>query len=90
MTKKIAVSLPDDVAERLEGLPNVSAFVADALRHRLRAIDARRQLVDAGFAITDEGIADARARRLAAHAAITDEVREQAEALHARVTGARV
>jgi hypothetical protein len=49
MTKKISVSLPDDVAAFLEQRKNASAFVAEAVRLRMRAIDNRAVLQSAGF-----------------------------------------
>ncbi len=89
MTRKITISLPDDVADQLEGLPNVSAYITDALRQRAIADQSRQMLVDAGFDITAEQIAEARARRLAALATVTDSAREQAEALRALVNDSR-
>lgn len=43
MTRKLSISLPDDLFEELqaEGADNVSAFVAGAIRHQL---DRRRLL----------------------------------------------
>ena len=61
MTKRITVSLPDDVAAYLEHEENASAAVADAVRARMergKAIAAT--LRAAGYNLTDEGIAAAR------------------------------
>ncbi len=57
MTKKITVSLPDDIAERLSHEDNVSAFVAESIRRRILGERVRRQLRDAGINVTEEGIA---------------------------------
>src|SRR5689334_23302056 len=45
MTKKIAISVPDDVAARLEREPNVSAFVTEAVRTRMDAEEVHRKLI---------------------------------------------
>jgi hypothetical protein len=89
MTKKITVSLPDDVAERLESEANVSAFVADAVRRRMGAEQMRRALQNLGFNITDEGLADARREHEEAMAKITPELRREAEELAARIRSGR-
>lgn len=51
MTRKLSISLPDDLFDELqvEGIDNVSAFVAGAIRHQL---DRRRLL---GFVAELEG-----------------------------------
>ena len=36
MTRRITISLPDDVADRLDEAPNASAFIASAVRHTVR------------------------------------------------------
>jgi hypothetical protein len=56
MTKRITVSLPDDVAAYLEGKENASATVTEALRgHMNRAAVTEAMLKAAGFNITEEG-----------------------------------
>jgi hypothetical protein len=58
MTRRITVSLPDDVAEYLDKHPNSSAIVADAVRAQMqRVATTRAMLAAAGFTITDEGVA---------------------------------
>jgi len=58
MTKRITVSLPDDVAEYLAHHPNSSAVVTDAVRAQMdRGSTTRAMLRVAGFNITDEGAA---------------------------------
>jgi hypothetical protein len=89
MTKKITVSLPDDVAERLESEPNVSAFVAEAVRARMGAERMRRALQDLGFNLTDEGMAEARREREEMMAKITPELRREAVELAARIRRGR-
>ena len=58
MTKKIAISVPDDVADRLSAgdIENVSAYVTDAVRRVMRTEQTKRSLRAAGFVIADEGI----------------------------------
>ncbi|GAA1763723.1 hypothetical protein [Luedemannella helvata] len=77
MSKRITVSVPDDVAERLSAEENVSAYVADAVRRRMRHETTRSMLVAAGFALTDEGMARARERLSNGRAAMTPDVLEQ-------------
>jgi hypothetical protein len=58
MTRRITVSLPDDVAEYLDRHPNSSAVVAEAVRARMdRTATTRQMLAAAGFTITEEGVA---------------------------------
>lgn len=56
MTKRVTVSLPDDVAAFLYSAPNASALVADALRaHMNRAAATEVVLRAVGFEVTDAG-----------------------------------
>lgn len=56
MTKRVTVSLPDDIAAYLEQSDNASATVADALREKMdRASTTESMLVAMGFKITPEG-----------------------------------
>ena len=55
MTKKIAVSLPDDVAEYLATQPNASATVAAAVRARMRPARLEEILKALGYEITEDG-----------------------------------
>jgi hypothetical protein len=85
MTKKITVSLPDDIAERLSREPNVSAFVADAIRQRMVGEQVREELRAAGFNITDEDMAEAHAEMERLRKSITPKLRAEAAALYAEV-----
>jgi len=67
---------PDDVAERLSRESNASAYVTEALRDRMERAQTRSLLAEHGFAVTDEGVARARGRRLAA-ATMTPERRAE-------------
>ena len=49
MTRKLTISLPDEIAERLDREKNVSAFVADSIRRRMEAEQSRRVLTQLGF-----------------------------------------
>jgi DNA-binding GntR family transcriptional regulator len=61
MTRRITVSLPDDVAEYLDKHPNSSAIVADAVRARMERVATTRAMLEAaGFRLTPEGQAWAR------------------------------
>jgi post-segregation antitoxin (ccd killing protein) len=62
MSKRVTVNVPDDVAERLSREGNVSAFVTEAVRARMRHETTRAMLEAAGFRFTDEGLAAARRR----------------------------
>lgn len=55
MTKKITVSLPDEVASRLEHEDNVSAFVTEALRRTMRTEQTSQLPATSGIAVTEEG-----------------------------------
>ncbi|MBG6100148.1 MULTISPECIES: hypothetical protein [Micromonospora] len=81
MTKKIAISVPDDVAERLAEESNVSAFITDSVRQRMAGERTRRTLRQVGFQLTDEGLAEAGRKLDEAHAKITPELRSKAAAL---------
>jgi hypothetical protein len=85
MTKKIAISVPDDVAARLEREPNVSAFVTEAIRIRMNAEDVHAKLIALGFDITDEGKARFRAELDAARAKVNPETWREALELQARI-----
>ncbi|MGV9766992.1 hypothetical protein [Micromonospora tulbaghiae] len=89
MTKKIAVSLPDDVAERLAKEPNVSAFVARAVRRQMAGEQTRVVLARAGVTIADEDVDRAHAEMQQLAASITPELREQATKLQSEVLAAR-
>jgi hypothetical protein len=78
MTRRITISVPDDVAEQLQGIParQVSAYVTEALRRRRVSDDMRSALSAAGhrdYPYDPEGAA----RRLSARR-ITADVREAA------------
>jgi Arc/MetJ-type ribon-helix-helix transcriptional regulator len=58
MTKRITVSLPDDVANYLAKYPNSSAVVTEAVRARMKRGEATMAALRAvGFNITEEGVA---------------------------------
>ena len=62
MTRKISVSLPDDVAERLDGKANVSAYVTDALEAQYSREQTERLNLSTGVTATDEERGQARRR----------------------------
>ena len=58
MTKKIAISVPDDVAERLAAgdIENVSAYVTAAVRRQIVTEQLRKDLERSGIRVTQEGV----------------------------------
>ncbi|MEU9743631.1 hypothetical protein AB0E12_31055 [Micromonospora chersina] len=80
--RKLSISVPPDVAERLEREPNASAFLVDAARALMRreALDA--ELAHRGIPVAEEGVSRARAARAAVDVAWSAEryeaVRERA------------
>ena len=62
MTKKLSISVPDDVAETLAAQPNVSAFVTDAVRAHRARVGTQTLLTGAGYTVTSEGAERMRAR----------------------------
>ena len=89
MTRKIAISVPDDVAERLEQEPNVSAYITEAVRRRMAGEQVRRVLAEAGRPVTEEGVARAHARMQALRASVTPDLQQTAERLRAQVASGR-
>jgi hypothetical protein len=71
MTRRITISLPDDVAEYAERAANTSGFIADVLRRRMRADSLRIRWAELGYVVTDEDVERIRAR-LAALSPISD------------------
>ncbi|NES13880.1 MULTISPECIES: hypothetical protein [Micromonospora] len=73
MTRRITISLPDDVAayvERTQG--NTSGFIAGILRRKMRADSLRARWAQLGYLVTDQDVERTRAR-LAAQPPISDE-----------------
>lgn len=62
MTRRFSISLPDDVAAELDQVDNASAYVAEAIRQRRRRENTRQVLTNAGYRVTDEGVAAMRQR----------------------------
>ena len=60
--RRVSVSLPSDVVERLEQEGNASAFVADAVRAHMRREQVTNYLAAAGITITPEGVERMRQR----------------------------
>lgn len=81
MRRRLTISVPSDVAERLNREPNASAYVVQTVRARIRADAVRAELAAAGITVTEAGAARARARRLAVEA---DWPRERRDAARRR------
>jgi hypothetical protein len=62
MTRKLSISLPDDVAEQLDHVENVSAYIADAIRMKNRREATLRMLQEHGHNITEEDLPRIRAK----------------------------
>ena len=77
MTKKITISVPDDVAARLDKVDNVSAYLTALARRDLRRETGLQQLSEAGFEISPEGVDRARARLRAAANRVSDGRRDE-------------
>jgi hypothetical protein len=72
MTRRITISLPDDVAAYAERAGNTSGFIAEVLRRKMRTDSLRARLAELGYAVSDEDVERTRAR-LAALPPISDE-----------------
>jgi hypothetical protein len=70
MTHRMTISLPDDVAARINAEPNASAFIARAVRHLIRGEGLDAMIADDGFVVTAEGRARMREKLNAARAAM--------------------
>lgn len=64
MTRKISISLPDDVASHLDTVANKSAYIAEAVRRRLRAERLGALMREHGQ-VTPDAAARLRARQAA-------------------------
>lgn len=73
--RKLSISVPPDVAETLEsqGKGKASAYVTGAVRAQRAWEQFRDEQARRGIAITEEGVAAARARRYAVQAEWTPE-----------------
>jgi Arc/MetJ-type ribon-helix-helix transcriptional regulator len=56
VTRKISITLPDDVADLLDKEENASAYIADAIRLRQQREHVRQFLARHGYQVTDDGI----------------------------------
>lgn len=56
MTRKLSISLPDDVAEHLDHVENASSYIADAIRLRRKSERTRAMMARHGIHVTNEGI----------------------------------
>jgi predicted transcriptional regulator len=55
MTRRITISVPDHVADRLGKEDNASAYVTRAVEREMSGESVRRQLAEQGVVITDAG-----------------------------------
>jgi hypothetical protein len=67
--RKLSISVPSDVAERLEREPNASAYLVDAARALMRREALAAELAHQGIQVTEDGVTRAKAARAAVDAA---------------------
>jgi hypothetical protein len=89
MTKKLTISVPDDVAERLAQEEDVSDFVAQLVRAETPGEVVRRRHQEAGYHVPEERVDAAREERQRIEAAITPEFRAEAEEFAAKLRARR-
>lgn len=85
MAQQVTLTLPDDVVELLGRQDDPSAFVAEVVRSRMVGEIVKEQLRAAGFTISDEAVAEARAEKERLRKSITPELRAKAAELYAEV-----
>jgi Arc/MetJ family transcription regulator len=88
MTKKLTISVPDEVADRLAQEDNVSAFITSALRRVMAGEEVRRRHREVGYEVPErwvEAARDDRERLEATVAQIPTERRADLEAFSARL-----
>jgi ubiquinone biosynthesis protein UbiJ len=56
MTRKLSISVPDDIAEHLDQVNNASAYITEAVRMRRKRERVRAMLERHGVHVTDEGV----------------------------------
>jgi len=61
-SRRLSITLPEDVARVLDDQPNASAYIAESLRLRTRRESAVRAATEAGYEITAQGVDRMRAR----------------------------
>jgi hypothetical protein len=89
MTRRLTISVPDDIAERIDREPNASAFIADLVRRATRNEKLIAYLKEE-MGVTDEGVARVREwRRQSRLAWDTPENRANAEAARAMIAESR-
>ncbi|MEU7822923.1 hypothetical protein [Catellatospora sp. NPDC049133] len=54
---KFSISVPEDVAQQLATVSNISEYVTEAVRRRRRSDMLRNTFAEAGLMVTDEGVA---------------------------------
>lgn len=62
MARKLSITVPDDLAERLDREPDAEAFLIETARTRVRAEEFRAMLTEQGMVVTPGGRARAAAR----------------------------
>ncbi len=67
-SRRLSITLPEDVARVLDDQPNASAYIAESLRLRSRRESALRAVSEAGYDITQQGVDRMRTRLQAADA----------------------
>jgi hypothetical protein len=73
MTRKLTISLPDEIAERLDRERNVSAYIAETLQRRIDHEHTVEMLTKAGYVFTEAEMDQASARLLDGRRQVTPE-----------------
>ena len=81
MTRRLTITVPDDVAERLDREDNASAYITSQVRAGLRSEAASAMVESHGYVVTDEGRVRARAalRKAQERAESPDNVQRRAQ-----------
>lgn len=87
MTKKLAISVPDDVAARLAREENVSGFVTQLVRSWIGGEEIRRIYRERGTPLSEDRIRAAGEEMYALQAGLTPQTRARLEAFSAKIRG---
>ena len=81
MTRKLAISLPDHIADRLDRERNVSGYIAETLQRRIDHERTLEVLAEAGYIFTDDDLDRADERILDGRRQVTAAWVAEADAL---------
>jgi hypothetical protein len=82
MTRRISITVTDEVAAILDQQENASAYISDSVQMRARRESVRQMLEEQGIQVTEEGVSHARRKlqeqRARRHEQLADEARRKA------------